>query len=240
MPMFGKSKGLSPVAEPQFEPAAVSASSPSDDLIICGQDLLLDTLTRHLVKKLPNVRFLRRLCGSIDGLSALYRGTINVAATHLWDSDTDSYNVPYVRRMLPGHRILIINLAVRTAGFYVAKGNPRAINDWPDLTKFGVRFMNRERGSGARVLLDEKLRVFDIDHCEIDGYYSEEMSHIAVASAIARGEADVGLGIEKGALQVKGIEFIPLQKELRYCYPQKGCGQTFLSGIAGHLEIGKF
>ena len=208
-----KSKGQSPGGERKVvKPDTAPASAP-DDLIICGQDTVLDILTRHLGKKLPATRVLRNCCGSIDGLMALYRGTVNVATAHLWDSDTDSYNVPYVRRILPGHRMLIISLTARTAGFYVAKGNPQKIHDWPDLTKVGVQFVNRERGCGVRVLLDEKLRVLDIGHRQVDGYDQEAMSHMAVASCVARGEADVGVGTEKVALQVKGIDFIPLQKE---------------------------
>ena len=79
--------------------------------------------------------------------------------------------------------------------------------------KPGIHFVNRECGSGARVLLDEKLRINNIDRDQVYGYTDEEMSHLAVASRIARGEADVGLGIEKAALQVKELDFIPLQKE---------------------------
>lgn len=208
-----KAKRIDPVLE---KPACRLKEKlvPLDEgLIICGQDILLDILTRHLEKQMPHIRFLRQYIGSIDGLLALYRGTANAITTHLWDSDTDEYNVPYVRRLLPGHRTVIINLVYRTEGFYVAKGNPKAISDWHDLTKPGVKFVNRERGSGARVLVDEKLRKLSINHNLIDGYEKEEMSHLAVASCVARGEADVGLGIEKAATQVKDVEFIPLQRE---------------------------
>ena len=185
----------------------------SEEIILCGQDALLDILTRHLEKELPHVRLLRNYIGSIDGLFSLYHGKVNAATTHLWDSDTNSYNTPYVRRLLPGHRTLIVNLAFRIAGFYVQSGNPLDIHNWPDLLKNNVRFVNRERGSGARVLLDEKLRVHQIDRSGILGYDHEEASHLAVASCVARGEADVGLGIEKAAMQVKDLEFVPLQKE---------------------------
>lgn len=197
-------------------PVCRFAGTPSllhDGVIICGQDLLLDVLARHLEKQLPHIRFLRQYIGSIDGLLALYKETATVVTTHLWDSDADEYNVPYVRRLLPGHRTVIVNLVYRMEGFYVAKGNPKAICDWPDLTKEGVRFVNRERGSGARVLVDEKLRSLGIDRNLIQGYEKEEMSHLAVASAVSRNEADAGVGIEKTAGQVQGIDFIPLQKE---------------------------
>lgn len=182
-------------------------------LIICGQDIVLDILTRYLEKKNQTLRSLRSYVGSIDGLLALYRGTANVTATHLWDGETGEYNIPYVRRLLPGQRTVIINLVYRTLGFYVAPGNPRAIHDWPDLLKPNITMINRDKGSGTRVMLDEHLRNLNIDSRAIQGYQNEEMSHIAVASAVARGMADVGLGTEKAALQVQEVEFVPLTKE---------------------------
>ena len=210
---INKSKGAGFPAPQSNESVAVSPRIGPEELVLCGQDGLLDILTRHLQKELPHVRLLRNYIGSIDGLLALYHGKANAVTTHLWDSDSDSYNTPYVRRLLPGHRTLIINLVYRTEGFYVHKGNPKQILDWADLCRPEVRFVNRECGSGARVLLDEKLRIHNIDRDKINGYAEEEMSHLAVASRVARGEADVGLGIEKAALQVKELDFVPLQKE---------------------------
>jgi len=207
-----KSKGQFP-SQQHSQPAAITPPASQEALIICGQDIILDILTRHLEKEMPQIRFLRNYIGSIDGLLALYRGAANVVTTHLWDSDTDTYNVPYVRRLLPGHKTLIINLVYRTEGFYVAKGNPKNIAAWQDLARQDVRFVNRERGSGARVLVDEQLRIQHIDHAEVNGYNHEEASHLAVASCVARGDADVGVGIEKAALQVSAIDFIPLKKE---------------------------
>lgn len=208
----------SPAAKTQTVTEKSSLSAPSVDLaetslIICGQDIVLDILTRHLNKLFPTIKFLRNYIGSIDGLTALYKGQANVVAIHLWDSDADDYNLPYVRRLMPGHQAIVINLVYRQEGFYVAQGNPKNITTWKDLTRPDVRFINRERGSGARVLLDEKLRLESIPHHLITGYYEEELSHMAVASKVARGEADVGLGIEKAAQQVANLDFIPLQKE---------------------------
>lgn len=205
-------KGTNP---PASQPTNQMANIPSsqDGLIIYGQDAVLDVLTRHLEKQMPHIRFLRSYNGSMDGLIALYRGTANLITTHLWDGDTGEYNTPYVRRLLPGQRALIINLVYRQAGFYVASGNPKNLNDWSDLIKPDIRFINRERGSGARVLLDEKFRQLHIDPRIIPNYSQEETSHLAIASCVARGEADVGVGIEKAAMQVQNVEFIPLQKE---------------------------
>lgn len=188
-------------------------SSCNTNLVICGQDIVLDILTRYLEKQFPQIHFLRRYIGSIDGLMALYRGLANVVTAHLWDSDTNEYNLPYVRRLLPGHQTCIINLVYRMEGFYVAKGNPKNITAWTDLTKPDVRFINRERGSGARVLLDEQLKISEINRNNVLGYGDEELTHLAIASKVSRGEADVGLGIEKVAMQFINIDFIPLHKE---------------------------
>ena len=205
-----KSKGLT--ADTSDAPA--SAKQPlQDSLIICGQDNVLDVLTRNMSKKLPSVSFLRHNVGSIDGLTALYRGAVHVCTAHLWDGDTGDYNTPYVRHLVPGQRLTIFNLMYRTAGFYVAKGNPKNILSWSDLPKPAIQLVNRERGSGARVLLDEHLRCLNIDYRSIKGYQNEELSHLAVASTVARGDADVGVGIEKVALQVQNIDFVPLQTE---------------------------
>lgn len=205
-----KSKGIVSSAAPK-QPSAPSTGQEA--LIICGQDVVLDILTRHLEKEFPQIKFLRNYVGSMDGLLALYRGLANVATAHLWDSDTGKYNSPYIRRLLPGHSALLINLVHRNAGFFVAKGNPKAILSWKDLTRPDVRIVNRECGSGARVLLDEQLKSHSLTIADIQGYSHVEMSHLAVASTVARGDADVGIGIEKAAQQVQGIDFIPLQVE---------------------------
>ncbi|MCO1602296.1 helix-turn-helix transcriptional regulator [Desulfosporosinus nitroreducens] len=212
-----KSKGMSSLPSLLDPPASSERLNQSisrdEDLVICGQDIVLDILTRYLEKQFPQIHFLRRYIGSIDGLMALYRGLANVVTAHLWDSDTNEYNIPYVRRLLPGHQTCIINLVYRMEGFYVAKGNPKNITTWSDLTKPDIRFINRERGSGARVLLDEQLRISGINRKDILGYTDEEMTHLAIASKVARGEADVGLGIEKVAMQFINLDFIPLHKE---------------------------
>ncbi|SHK43787.1 helix-turn-helix transcriptional regulator [Desulforamulus aeronauticus] len=182
-------------------------------IVICGQDVLLDVLTRHLEYHRNGIHAFRHSIGSFPGLLALYHEKADLAAIHLWDGDTNVYNIPYVRHMLPGIKYIIIHLACRMQGFYVAKGNPKNIHNWEDLTREDVTFINREKGSGTRVLLDEKLRILDIDRRLIRGYEVEEPSHLAIASAVARGEADVGMGNEKVSMQVRGVDFIPLQKE---------------------------
>ena len=165
------------------------------------------------MKVIRRIRVYRKHVGSFQGLLALYEGKADIAATHLWDSDTRSYNIPYVRRFLPGIPTVIIHLAIRMQGFYVKQGNPLKIKSWEDLIRSDLRLVNREPGSGTRVLLDEQLRFMGINRLDIKGYENVEKSHTAVAIAVARDMADVGMGNQKAAMQVEGIEFIPLQKE---------------------------
>lgn len=181
--------------------------------VICGQDILLDILSRYLQLHPNGVQALRSYVGSYNGLYDLYQGNVQMATAHLWDGDTGQYNIPYVRRMLPGVPAVIIHLACRLQGFYVAKGNPKGIKGWEDLKRKDITIINREKGSGTRVLLDEHLRKLGIPSNSIKGYNRESTSHLAIASTVARGGADIGLGNEKSGLQVKGIDFIPLQTE---------------------------
>ncbi|MBV7273773.1 helix-turn-helix transcriptional regulator [Clostridium sp. PL3] len=185
----------------------------NDGFIICGQDMLLDILSRYLELHPNGVHALRSYTGSYNGLLALYQGNVQVATSHLWDGDSNQYNIPYVRRLVPGIPTVIIHLACRMQGFYVAKGNPKNIKTWEDLKKPNIIIINREKGCGTRILLDEQLRKLNIDRYKIKGYNKEVFSHLAVASSVARGSADVGLGNEKTSLQVQNIDFIPLQNE---------------------------
>jgi putative molybdopterin biosynthesis protein len=196
---------------PESMPAA--GASLAESIVICGQDPILDILVRRLERELPGNKCLRAYMGSINGLLALYHGQVSAATAHLWDGEAEEYNIPYLRHILPGQRIVAINLVFRTQGFYVAPGNPLAINRWADLAKPVVRFVNREPGSGTRVLLDEQLRRLGIDHHQVTGYDKVETTHLAIASCVARGEADAGLGTESVAGQLKGLDFVPLHKE---------------------------
>lgn len=191
----------------------VGSATTQDKLVISGQDIILDILARHLEQRLSPIKVFRYSIGSFEGLSSLYHGKTDMAAIHLWDGESGKYNIPYVRHLLPGIPVVIIHLAQRMQGFYVQKGNPKGISDWLDLSRPDITMINRETGSGTRVLLDEKLRLLKIDSKTIKGYEREDYSHLAVASAVARGEADVAMGCEKASLQVRGVDFIPLQKE---------------------------
>ncbi|MFT8351538.1 substrate-binding domain-containing protein [Clostridium saccharoperbutylacetonicum] len=185
----------------------------NNDIILSGQDIILDILAESIRSKVNDIRVLRSNTGSYAGLYDLYNDKISAASAHLWDGDTGEYNLAFVRKMMPGIACLIINLAYRNVGFYVAKGNPYNINSWSDLVNPNISMINREKGSGIRILLDEKLRAAKISNEQINGYNKEKQSHFAVARSIARGEGDVGIGNEKIAQQVDDIDFIKLQEE---------------------------
>jgi len=204
--------------------AAIQAAAPAASaaptalpgvrpLVITGQDISLDILGKHLEKNVPGLRPLRAHAGSLDSLIAMYRGEADIVSTHLLDGDTGEYNVPYIRKLLVGSSYMVVHLLSRTAGLYVQKGNPHGLAHWRDLDRPGLRLINREKGSGARVLLDEQLRLAGIKPGQLAGYDREQTNHLGVAVQVAAGEADVGVGIERAATLVGGVDFIPLIQE---------------------------
>ncbi|WP_342570945.1 helix-turn-helix transcriptional regulator [Paenibacillus sp. FSL R5-0749] len=182
-------------------------------LVITGQDVSLDILMRHMEKQTRDIRPLRSFMGSLDGLISMYRGESDLVSTHLLDGDTGEYNLPYIRKILTGRSYVVVNLLSRPAGLYVQRGNPQNLQHWTDLSKPELRLANREKGSGARVLLDEQLRLHGISAAGLIGYELEETSHMGVAAKVSSGEADVGVGIEKAARLVGQVDFIPLVQE---------------------------
>lgn len=182
-------------------------------LVITGQDLSLDLLARHLEKIAPAYRSLRSHDGSLDSLISMYRGQSDIVSAHLLDGDSGEYNIPYVTKILAGHSYMVVNLLQRIAGLYVRKGNPHNLQKWSDLSKPGITLINREKGSGARVLLDEQLRIHGIDRKLITGYAQEESGHMGVAGRVSAGTADVGVGIQNAVSLFSEVEFIPLITE---------------------------
>jgi putative molybdopterin biosynthesis protein len=194
--------------------AAAGSSAAETGFIVCGQDAILDVLTGHLDRRpKPDRPALRAYIGSYKGLVALYHGEVHAATSHLWDGESGQYNAPFVRRLLPGVPAVLIHLTGRVQGYYVPLGNPKGLKGWEDLKRQDIRLVNRERGAGSRVLVDERLRLMGLKSRDVPGYDQEALSHLSVAGAVGRGEADYGVGDSKAARQVDGVDFIPLQNE---------------------------
>ena len=177
-----------------------------------SHDLVLDLLASRLSESPGNPTVSSANVGSIGGLLAIRRGETHIAGSHLLDEETGEYNVSYIDRYIPNKRVTLVHLAGRTQGLMVSPHNPMRITSLADLARDGVRFVNRQRGSGTRVLLDFKLRETGIPTESIRGYDREEYTHLAVAAAVQGGRADVGLGILPAA-RAMGLEFVPLFEE---------------------------
>jgi|UniRef100_A0A7V6A479 putative molybdopterin biosynthesis protein len=182
-------------------------------LVILGShDNTLDLLATLLHRRNPRLRLSSGHVGSLGGLVALRQGRAHLGGSHLYDPETNSYNIPFIKKHLAGLPLKLINLAWRQQGFMVQPGNPHDIQKVADLTRPGVRFINRQRGAGTRLLLDHLLQQEGIDPAGIQGYEREEYTHMAIAANVKSGTADVGLGI-LAAARALGLDFIPLTPE---------------------------
>lgn len=179
-------------------------------LAMGSHDPMLDLLAHHLALAYPGERLTSANVGSMGGLVALRRGECHLAGMHLLDEATGDYNTSYVRKQLPSTALQLVTFAHREQGLIVASGNPRGIRALDDLPH--VRYVNRQRGAGTRVLLDYELRRRGIDPVQIAGYETEEYTHLGVAAAVASGIADCGLGVRSAALAL-GLDFVPVSWE---------------------------
>lgn len=188
-------------------------------LVVGSHDLTLDLISNWLKRKRTGYTLSSSHVGSLGGLMAIRRGEAHIAGIHLLDESTGDYNVPYLERLLSGIPVYLVNLVYRQQGLIVATGNPLQIQGLEDLRRPKLRFVNRQRGAGTRVLLDYELKQRSIPAAEIYGYEREEFTHMAVAVAVASGSADCGLGV-LAAARALGLDFIPLVEE-RYdlCIP---------------------
>lgn len=177
---------------------------------IGSHDMTLDLLAQFLAEH--DRRFASANVGSQGGLVALRRGEAHLAGSHLLDPHNGEYNISYIRQYMPNIPVKVIALVGRDQGLIVKQGNPKGIKSLGDLSRAEVQFMNRQRGAGTRVLLDYHLNLMKISPETIVGYTQEEYTHLGIATAVASGRADCGLGIAAAA-QALDLEFIPLFQE---------------------------
>jgi putative molybdopterin biosynthesis protein len=177
---------------------------------IGSHDLTLDLMAQFLAEH--ERRLASANVGSQGGLIALRRGEAHLAGSHLLNPETGEYNISYIRQYMPEIPVKVVALVGRDQGLMVKHENPKGVKTLEDLPRPGVRFVNRQRGAGTRVLLDYHLNRMRIPPEHIVGYSQEEYTHLGVAAAIASGRADCGLGIAAAA-QALDLEFIPLFQE---------------------------
>jgi putative molybdopterin biosynthesis protein len=128
------------------------------------------------------------------------------------DEESGIYNLPYLKRYLSDQELVLIKGVKRTQGLMVPKGNPKNIKTIRDLVGSEISFVNRQRGSGTRVLFDYLLKKEGIETAEILGYSREMNTHMMVASAVKSGSSDVGIGVLSAA-NMMGLDFIPIGDE---------------------------
>lgn len=185
------------------------ANLGAPELIISGQDVVLDILANYLQQE--GLSAGRTYLSSFEGLLALYQDKVDVAACHLYDGS--GYNAGFVRSLVPGIPAVLVNVSYRSVGFYVRRGNPKGIRGWEDLARRDVSILNRRPGSSSRILLDVQLKRLGLAASNIRGYDKLMRSHLTMAAAIAEGEADLAIGTERISRQMDGIDFIPLLEE---------------------------
>jgi len=177
-----------------------------------SNDPILDMLQTYMRQTYPEFYIFSSNTGSTDGMKALNKGYTDLAWSHLLDPKSGEYNIPFLSTYLPDVKVVVVNLFHRDLGFLVAPKNPFHIRGFDDLTQKGVRFINRQKGSGTRVLLDHHLKKLRIPSSEIEGYEREVYTHFEVGLSILSKEADVGVGTI-AVSKLLGLAFVPITRE---------------------------
>jgi putative molybdopterin biosynthesis protein len=179
---------------------------------IGSHDLVIDLAATALRATDPTLTLVSTNVGSLGGLVALRDGLCHLAGSHLLHPASGEYTLPYLDEMMPDRDLAVVRLVHRDQGLLVPPGNPRGVTGLADLAGGDLSYVNRQRGAGTRMLLDQELRRLEIDPAQVSGYAREEPTHLAVAAAVAAGRADCGLGI-LAAARAFGLDFVPVAKE---------------------------
>jgi putative molybdopterin biosynthesis protein len=206
------SEGISQNEEIEAELLVEEEDLLNTVVIIGSHDINIDILADEIRWQGHNIRISSGNVGSLGGLIALKKGACHMAGSHLLDAETGQYNISYIKRYLKGVRISLFHLVLRDQGLIVAKGNPKGIKGIEDLAGSDIVFVNRQAGSGTRVLFDYNLGQLGIEPKAIKGYDHDEFTHMAVAVDVLSGAADCGMGIFAAA-RALDLDFVPMVRE---------------------------
>ena len=206
------SEGIGPGEKVKIELLRDEHEIQNTLVFIGSHDNILDVLANLLHRQRPICRLSSAHVGSMGGIMAIKRSEAHLAGTHLLDEETGEYNIPYIKKFLPDIPLQLINLTYREQGLLVPRGNPLDIKGFQDLARREVRFINRQRGAGTRLLTDMHLGRLGINPEQVNGYEREEYTHMNVASAIASNNVDTGLAIRAAAVALD-LDFIPVAQE---------------------------
>ncbi len=189
------------------------ASELRSSLVVIGShDPLLDEVSDLMRTFWNDTSMSSSHVGSMGGIMSVRRGEAHLAGTHLLDEKTGEYNTAFIKKYFPSGGVRLVECVRRAQGLMVAKGNPKSITGMQDLTQPGLRYVNRQKGSGTRVLCDYLFKKHGLDKSAVYGYNREEFTHTGVAALIDGGSADAGLGIYSAA-KMYGLDFIPICDE---------------------------
>ena len=177
-----------------------------------SNDALIGIMAYGLKKRFPEFSIAVSNVGSISGLVSLNNGVCHVSGVHLFDPETREYNLSCIRKWVRDVDVVSVHLALRRQGLIVAPGNPRNINCVADIVDSGITYVNRQEGSGTRILFDYELKKRGIDPGRVRGYDNEVFTHMDVAMEIFGGYADAGMGIYSAAHVFK-LGFVPVVEE---------------------------
>lgn len=200
-------------AQDSIKQARKKINSMEGSLLAAGSnDPVLDMLLTAIRKDYPKFNIFSSNTGSVNGLETLNTGLTDIAFSHLYDVASRDYNIPYLKQYCPNQSPVVVNLFYRQIGFLVAKSKSNIFKGWDSLTQKNMRFVNRQKGSGIRVLLDHELKKRSIACDDISGYNNEVYTHFEVGLSLISSAADVGIA-SAAVARILDLDFQPLVDE---------------------------